>query len=46
MRDFFHKYDPVFFEFPIDGDCLNRYDGEERDGVLYIPVRIKGADNA
>lgn len=46
MRDFFHNYDPVFFQFPIDGDCLNRYDGEEKDGVLYIPVRVKAADNA
>ena len=46
MRDFFHNYDPVFFQFPIDGDCLNRYDGKEKDGALYIPVRIKAADNA
>ena len=46
MRDFFHKYDPVFFEFPIDGDCLNAKDAVERDGVLYIKPIVKAADNA
>ena len=46
MRDFFHNYDPVFFKFPIDGDCLNAKDGVERDGVLYIKPIVKAADNA
>lgn len=46
MRDFFHVCDPVSFVFPIDGDCLNRYDGREEDGVLYITVKIRAAENA
>ncbi len=46
MRDFFHTYDPVSFVFPIDGDCLNCHDGREEDGVLYITVKIRAAENA
>ena len=46
MRDFFHVCDPVSFVFPIDGDCLNCYDGREEDGVLYITVKIRAAENA
>lgn len=46
MRDFFHTYDPVSFVFPIDGDCLNCHDGRVEDGVLYITVKIRAAENA
>ena len=46
MRDFFHVYDPVSFVFPIDGDCLTLKDGEFKDGVLYVPVKVRAADNA
>ena len=46
MRDFFHNYDPVFFAFPIDGDCLNAHDGVLKDGVLYVKPIVKAADNA
>ena len=46
MRDFFHVCDPVSFVFPIDGDCLNCHDGREEDGVLYITVKIRAAENA
>ena len=46
MRDFFRVCDPVSFVFPIDGDCLTLKDGEFRDGVLYVPVRVRAADNA
>ena len=46
MRDFFHACDPVSFVFPIDGDCLNRNDGREEDGVLYIRVKVRAAENA
>ena len=46
MRDFFHVCDPVSFVFPIDGDCLNCHDGTLEDGVLYITVKIRAAENA
>jgi len=46
MRDFFHLCDPVSFAFPIDGDCLNRYDGMIEDGVLHIRVKVRAAENA
>ena len=46
MRDFFHVSDPVHFVFPIDGDCLNCYDGCERDGALLVPVTVWAPYNA
>jgi len=46
MRDFFHFHDPVSFAFPIDGDCLNKYDGREEDEALVITVKIRAAENA
>jgi len=46
MRDFFHTFDPVSFVFPIDGDCLNKYDGREAEDVLYITVKVRAADDA
>ncbi len=46
MRDFFHSYDPVSFVFPIDGDCLTVKDGYENDGILYIKVKVRAAENA
>lgn len=39
MKKYFHK-GSVSFQFPIDGDCLNRFDGEEREGILYIRVEV------
>ena len=29
----------MHFIFPVDGDMLNKYDGEERDGKLFIKVK-------
>jgi len=46
MRDFFHKYDPVSFVFPIDGDCLDTSDGHTEDEALYITPKIRAAENA
>jgi len=46
MRDFFHTFDPVSFVFPIDGDCLNKYDGREAEDVLYITVKVRAAEDA
>jgi len=28
------------FIFPIDGDCINEYDGRKADGGVIVPVRI------
>ncbi len=46
MRDFFHFHDPVSFAFPIDGDCLNKFDGREEGEALVICVKIRAAENA
>lgn len=46
MRDFFHACDPVSFVFPIDGDCLTVKDGRIEDGVLYVPVTVRAAEDA
>lgn len=44
MRDYF-KRGPITFVSPIDGDCLNIYDGTEKDGLLYIKVKVKAQQN-
>ncbi len=38
MRDYFHKNDSIYFEFPIDGDCINERDGKRADngGVTFV----------
>ena len=41
MRDYFGKSNPFRFLFPIDGDCLNVYDGKEIPGGIRIPVSIE-----
>ena len=46
MRDFFHTYDPVSFVFPIDGDCLTVKDGRLEDSILYVPVKVRAAEDA
>jgi len=52
MRDYFERGSNLHFVFPIDGDCLNEYDGEVEDGTLIIefklasdcPVTINGVE--
>ena len=47
MRDYFNTSSPVRFVFPIDGDCLNIYDGEIKNGFLTVKVKVQapaGAD--
>ena len=47
MRDYFNTSSPVRFVYPIDGDCLNIYDGAVKDGFLSITATVKapyGAD--
>ncbi len=46
MRDYLGKNKTLRFLFPIDGDCLNRYDGvEKEDGCLWITVRVLADKN-
>ncbi len=42
MKDYLHRNQAVRFLFPIDGDCVNKYDGRIHDGTLYIDVKIVG----
>ncbi len=42
MKDYYQGEDPFFFRFPIEGDCLNQYDGEETPRGLKIEVAICG----
>ena len=46
MRDYLNKDSDLRFVFPIDGDCLNCYDGKEVDGVLYVDALVAGKPNA
>ncbi len=43
MRDYFGKNQVMYFEFPLDGDCLNRFDGEETADGLNLMVRLYAA---
>jgi len=42
MRDYFKNGEGINFIFPIDGDCVNEYDGRVVDGALYITAKIAG----
>lgn len=46
MRDYFGYEKQFRFAFPLDGDCLNIYDGEIKGGFLTIPVKVKAPINA
>lgn len=42
MRDYFRRGGAICFLTPLDGDCLNIYDGEERqDGYLWVKVKVQ-----
>ena len=41
MRNYIEWEKKTHFIFPIDGDVLNRYDGEVRDGKLYVKARVE-----
>lgn len=46
MRDYFRKSKKVHFLFPIDGDCVNVFDGREtKDGVI-IQTKICAPSDA
>ena len=40
MRDYFMTDAPLRFLFPIDGDCVNRYDGAVNGSTLHLPVTV------
>lgn len=46
MKDYFALRKPVHFVFPIDGDCLNQYDGIEKDGKLVVKALVAAAPDA
>lgn len=46
MKDYLGRDREISFIFPIDGDCLNEFDGAERDGCLWIKARVKADKNA
>ena len=46
MRDYFNSTAPVRFVYPIDGDCMNIYDGVIKDGYLTITVKVAAPADA
>ena len=44
MRDYFQATNPIRFRFPIDGDCLNRNDGEEIGDQLKILATVEAPE--
>ena len=40
MKDYLNTCAPLHFIFPADGDCLNNRDGEEREGMLFVPAAV------
>lgn len=45
MRDYYRYNSKIRFAFPLDGDCLNVFDGEEKGGALWIKVRIEARES-
>ncbi|MBE6718360.1 MAG: hypothetical protein E7574_03790 [Ruminococcaceae bacterium] len=41
MRKYIDWEKSTHFVFPIDGDVLNEFDGEVRDGKLYVNVKVE-----
>lgn len=41
MRDYFRYGNKIRFDFPLDGDCLNIYDGALKDGELFVKVKVQ-----
>lgn len=44
MRNYFGEGQPIRFLFPIDGDCVNVYDGKEIPGGVRIPVTVEAPE--
>ena len=40
MYDYFKKSEPIYFIFPINGDCVNARDGRIDSGTLTLPVSV------
>lgn len=45
MSRYFENGNGMNFLFPIDGDCVNEYDGFIKDGVLYVNARVDAPEN-
>jgi len=41
MREYIRLSKNTHFVFPVDGDVLNKYDGEVRDGKLFVKVKVE-----
>lgn len=47
MKNYFGSDSEIYFEFPLDGDCLNKYDGTVNDdGSLTIVARVKASETS
>ncbi len=46
MRDYYRYGSKIRFAFPLDGDCLNKFDGTEKDGVLFVKVKVQADKNS
>ena len=45
MKNYFSNDKEMYFSFPLDGDCLNEYDGRVTDdGNLVITARVKAPE--
>ncbi len=40
MKNYYGTDKEFRFEFPLDGDCLNRYDGTETENGLIVSVKV------
>ncbi|MEA4832594.1 MAG: hypothetical protein VB118_08270 [Oscillospiraceae bacterium] len=40
MKNYFGNDKEFYFVYPLDGDCMNVYDGAEKDGALNITARV------
>ena len=46
MKDYIEQGQKLRFVFPIDGDVLNEFDGEEHSGRLFINVKVFSTDDS
>ena len=41
MHQYIELNEKTRFVFPIDGDCLNEFDGEKKDGKIFVEVKLQ-----
>ncbi len=44
MNRYFHRDNPLYFVFPINGDCINENDGRVEGDTLFLPVIINAPE--